>query len=133
MSSRLEWVRERWLAALGWTLFLGLLFADVTGHYIFDPFAFGFSYYIIVVTRRSLMSPRTERSDHQIFTAAIALLYVFLHLHDNVQKHEFMRHVEATCASDLFAGSPVAERLCDKIRSDVASYLQRPIFDPDTD
>lgn len=121
-----EW---KWPTYLGWTIFLLLLAALITDHYIFDPFIFGFSYYAIyILTRLAKLDTPEEsaKSSGRILTlACISLLYMWFHLNGNIAKNKFVNSVNSYCwgTSGVASTNSEAEKYCYELESLIETYL----------
>ena len=120
---------HHWPTVIGWTCFWLLLIATATGHHIFDPFVFGFSYYAIYLLTQigKLDNEKEAKNNSQriIVLAVISLVYMWFHLNSNVDKRKFEREFEKTCwgARGLASQSESASRVCDEVQSIIGTYL----------
>lgn len=76
-------MKSDWPTRIGWTLFIGLFIAELLDHRIFDPFVFGFSYYVFYVMTQSFKEERGEivitpstRHSRTFAVCLIALMYL---------------------------------------------------------
>jgi len=123
----IEGLRENWVAALGWTIFIGLMIALLAGHYVFNPFIVGFAYYVVFVISReaktdgSWMDPRTKR----LFAVClICLLYLGSAFMNEYRRSEFISHFERTCYRSRYADFDITKELCGDIQSQIDNYLR---------
>ena len=99
----LNTVRKRWVPAVGWGIFIALIIALEAGHYIFNPFVFGFAYYTIYVL--SQLGAKEERANADLLAVRlvalglIALLSLWAVLNNDVSKHAFLRQFDKTCVT----------------------------------
>ncbi|MGE0031032.1 MAG: hypothetical protein AB7O21_20110 [Gammaproteobacteria bacterium] len=132
---RLADMKGKWVPAIGWVIFIGLVVAMLADHYIFDPFIFGFAYYIVFVLKNSLSEdeqtdPSTMR--HRLMLLGIiALLYMWFHFNNGVQQRNFVRQFERTCYANNYARTPAGQRVCEEIQSHIDNVLHKPDDDSD--
>ena len=127
----LKALRKKWVPALGWGIFIALIIALEAGHYIFNPFVFGFAYYTIYVLSR--LGAKEERVNADLLAVRliglglIALLSLWAVLNNEVNKHAFLRQFDKTCAK--YAENPSASQVCGEIQSNIRDSLnQEPDF-----
>lgn len=126
--SDLSVVRKRWVPAIGWAIFVVLIVALATGHYIFNPFIFGFSFYTIYVLSRIAVKEESANSDLMtrriIALGLIALFNLYTVLNNGWDKHKFLRQFERTCDRYDVEGSPQSQ-VCREIRSSIQDSLDK--------
>jgi len=122
-------LRDNISVTVGWLIFGVLIAALLTDHYIFNPFIFGFGYYIVHALRR--LGDEGEAKDIRLITkrligvSIIALLYLWIALNSELNQRAFIRQFEETCYRSHSAGNKIATQLCEDIQSHIDGTLQR--------
>lgn len=132
--ARLDYVKQNWAAVLGWTIFVGLMIALLADYYIFDPFKFGFAYYVVYALSTTLGANKNHLSygeartlsDRMLLVSAIALLYLWVAFNAEIRREQFVRQFQRTCYDGSYASLQGAERICSEIQSKIDNYLYRP-------
>lgn len=120
-------MKKDWAAIVGWTIFWILMAAILLDRYIFNPFIFGFAYYVFYVfskTNEELAKTRPDQVIQRlIMVGVIALIYLWFSLSGSVDKDRFVSAFEKTCYSGQRIKSESEEMLCESIQSHIDSYL----------
>jgi hypothetical protein len=135
-----------WPTTVGWTIFLILTAALLSGHYVFDPFAFGFAYYVVLSLYRSkwlgaargsphryswelmkdrphheLTSDIDELRERLLLVSIICVLYVGLHVYQGVN------HGGISCAISSEPASVVPLRTPSELGAYVTNFNRSSI------
>lgn len=112
---------------MGWGIFIALIVALEAGHYIFNPFVFGFAYYAVYVLSRIAVQEEMANSDllsrRVILLALVVLLNLWTVVDNESNKHRFLRQFDKICAR--YAEDASANQVCEEIRSDIGDSLDR--------
>jgi hypothetical protein len=122
-----EGLRENWVAALGWTIFVGLMIALLAGHYVFNPFIFGFAYYVSFVIAQTAKTDAswTNLNTKRLFLVClICLMYLGFAVMNEYHRSEFIGHFERTCDRGRYADIQITQELCTDIQSHIDNYLR---------
>lgn len=124
-----EYIKGSWGSILGWTIFVSLFIAMLTDYYIFNPFLFGFAYYVLYVLSK-FKDMRKESgmdiySQRLLLICGISLLYMWFSLENEVNKKQFIHKFEKACYGGVGRDIKPVKRLCEEIESDINSYLYK--------
>ena len=126
-----------WSNVIGWLIFLILLISAGTDNYIFNPFLFGFAYYVINTLRKHFKSEKQKGTNEQlILVSIIALFYMWGSLKNQSEIKSYVRDVNKMChprslqISNEVSGFDIetASQLCEEINSHIENR-----FYPETD
>lgn len=122
--------KENIRAAIGWLIFVTLSIADISGHYIFDPFIFGFGYYVLYVFSRMMDADPELNKRRIIFIGGIAILYLWSALNAGIEVNRFIKSFERECSGVGYEKmSEETRELCEQIQSDIDVYIRKTGYD----
>jgi len=128
-STWLGTLKENAAAAIGWSVFLGLIAATFAGRYIFNPFVFGFGYYTIYALSRIGNKNDSSNADllgrRTLALGVIALLALWIDFRKEMDTHQFIRQFERTCYRGPKYDEGEVRRICEEIQAHIDSTLQK--------
>ncbi len=119
-------MKKDWLQFFGWALTLGLFISIFAGYYIFNPFVFGLTYYIIYVfyktNEKSAQKYPKQVMQRLVSISFIAILYLWLSLMHSHDKDKFINSFEKSCYSERIK-TDAETRLCESIQAHVDTFI----------
>ncbi len=112
-------------SSIGWLIFIGLIIAMANGHYFFNPFIFGFGYYIFYVFAKIGDADPDLMKQRIIAVGAIALIYLWAALNNGIERSDFIKSFERTCSENRYNWSEARREVCEEIQSNIDETLRK--------